>query len=172
MLRDSYESSQVLKKVPSLKQATQQKIQEASILLQQKNQPAFVHQYTKQKINSEMFTPLRSNISEEEQDYYQRQREELLRQRFHEDQEEKERERHIIETTKKFVRYESKKLPYTDISQFIQKEGNSSRTYLLNQAPEKSEASVNNKINEPQSGDLEARYEEMKHTQIQPDPSL
>lgn len=87
MLKDSYEHSQVLKKVPSLKLATQQKVQEATLLLQNSRQPAFVQQYTKQKINSEIFTPLRSNISEEEQLYYQRQREELLRQRMQEDKE-------------------------------------------------------------------------------------
>jgi hypothetical protein len=65
MLKDSYEHSQVLKKVPSLKLVTQQKVQEAATLLQSSRQPAFMQQYTKQKINSEMFTPLRSNISEE-----------------------------------------------------------------------------------------------------------
>jgi hypothetical protein len=54
----------------------------------------------------------------------------------------------VIETTKKFVRYESKTLPYADIHLFTQKEGSSSRTYLLNQQPEKSEASVNNQIDE------------------------
>ena len=64
MLKESYEHSQALKKMPSLKLATQQKVQEATSLLQRSSLPAFVQQYTKQKINSEMFTPLRSNISE------------------------------------------------------------------------------------------------------------
>jgi hypothetical protein len=77
----------------------------------------------------------------------------------------------VIETTKKFIRYESKKLPYMDINQFTQKEGNSSRTYLLNQAAEKTETSVNNRIDESQTSNLEARYEEMKKSQLLPDPS-
>jgi hypothetical protein len=77
--------------MPSLKPITQQKIQEATPLLQQKYNSNFIHQYAKQKINSEMFSPLRSNISETEQEYYQRQREELLRQRELEEQEELER---------------------------------------------------------------------------------
>jgi hypothetical protein len=87
MLKDSYEHSMVLKKAPSLKQATQQKVQEATSILQSAKQPAFVQHYARQKINSEMFSPLRSHIPEEEQQYYQRQRQELLKQRRQEDQE-------------------------------------------------------------------------------------
>lgn len=90
----------------------------------------------------------------------------MLKQRQLEEDEEKERERHVIETTKKFVSYESKKLPYADISQLTLREGNSSRTYLLNQPPEKSESSVNNKIDESMTSNLEARYEEMKSSQV------
>lgn len=71
-----------IKKSRSSKPAVAEKIKEASDFVKNQNQFSLLQEYTKEKISSEMFAPKRGNISEAESQYFQRQREELLKQRM------------------------------------------------------------------------------------------